>query len=347
TGTSKNDSLEGGIGNDTILGGAGDDSINGGGGNDSLDGGAGSDRLILNLSTQTSNLNLALSNNLTVAGVTAKNFEQFTITTGSGNDSITQPTIVNSAIYRSNDSFTTGAGNDTINAGLGSDTVNGGVGDDLLILDYSIDDVGKEMRLNTSSSNGESYGSAYRYQAATNTYLDYLSFSGINRLQVTGTSKNDSLEGGIGNDTILGGAGDDSINGGGGNDSLDGGAGNDILIGGLGNDTLIGGNGTDRFSFNNGNQGIDIIIDFLSNQGDKISVSASGFGGGLVAGGTITTDQFVIGTAAGDASDRFIYNSANGDLLFDIDGTGALAATQIAVLSSKPSLAYSDIVVIA
>ncbi|MBD2340809.1 hypothetical protein H6G64_27970, partial [Calothrix sp. FACHB-156] len=230
TGTSKNDSLEGGIGNDTILGGAGDDSINGGGGNDSLDGGAGNDRLILNLSTQTSNLNLSLSNNLTVAGVNAKNFEQFTITTGSGNDSITQPTIVNSAIYRSNDSFTTGAGNDTINAGLGSDTVNGGVGDDLLILDYSIDDVGKEMRLNTSSSNGESSGSAYRDQATTNTDLDYISFSGINRLQVTGTSKNDSLEGGIGNDTILGGAGDDSINGGGGNDSLDGGAGSDRLI---------------------------------------------------------------------------------------------------------------------
>ncbi|MBD2167309.1 hypothetical protein H6G04_23240 [Calothrix membranacea FACHB-236] len=347
TGTSKNDSLEGGIGNDTILGGAGDDSINGGGGNDSLDGGAGNDRLILNLSTQTSNLNLALSNNLTVAGVNAKNFEQFTITTGSGNDSIIQPSLVNGIAYRSNDSFNTGAGNDTINAGLGSDTVNGGVGDDLLILDYSIDDVGKAMRLNTSSSNAESSGSAYRDQATTNTDLDYISFSGINRLQVTGTSKNDSLEGGIGNDTILGGAGDDSINGGGGNDSLDGGAGNDILIGGLGNDTLIGGNGTDRFSFNNGNQGIDIIIDFLSNQGDKISVSASGFGGGLVAGGTITTDQFVIGTAAGDASDRFIYNSANGDLLFDIDGTGALAATQIAVLSSKPSLAYSDIVVIA
>ncbi|QIR40677.1 hypothetical protein HCG51_30950 [Tolypothrix sp. PCC 7910] len=347
TGTTKNDSLEGGAGNDTILGSAGDDSINGGGGNDSLDGGAGSDRLILNLSTQTSNLNLSLSNNLTVAGVTAKNFEHFTITTGSGNDSITQPSLVNGIAYRSNDSFTTGAGNDTINAGLGSDTVNGGVGDDLLILDYSIDDVGKEMRLNTNSSNGESYGSAYRDQVANNNDLDYISFSGINRLQVTGTTKNDSLEGGAGNDTILGGAGDDSINGGGGNDSLDGGAGNDILIGGLGNDTLIGGNGTDRFSFNNGNQGIDIIIDFLSNQSDKISVSASGFGGGLVAGGTITADQFVIGTAAGDASDRFIYNSVNGDLLFDIDGTGALAATQIAVLSSKPSLAYTDIVVIA
>ncbi|MEA5567878.1 RHS repeat-associated core domain-containing protein, partial [Anabaena sp. UHCC 0399] len=320
TGTSKNDTITTGAGNDIINGGDGDDTITTGGGNDIADGGAGKDRLIVDLSAQTTNLNLSLNSNVVIGGVTAKNFENFTITTGTGNDNINQPTLINGVVYRSDDTFKTGAGNDTINAGLGNDNVDGGVGDDLLILDYSIDDVGKELRFTTYTSNGESSGSAYRYQAANYNYLDYISFSNINRFQITGTSKNDTITTGTGND---------------------------ILVGGFGNDTLTGGIGADQFTINATNQGIDTITDFLSSQGDKIYVSASGFGGGLVAGTTITAAQFVLGTAAADASDRFIYNVTNGSLLFDIDGTGAIAATQIAVLSSKPSIAHTDIFAIA
>ncbi|MBD2355773.1 hypothetical protein H6G41_14280 [Tolypothrix sp. FACHB-123] len=339
-GGADNDNINGGLGNDSINGGDGNDYINGGGGTDIVDGGAGIDRLILDLSSQTSNQTIGiLGSNLTLGGVTATNFEEFTITTGSGNDTINQPTTVNSAIYRRNETFNTGAGNDTINLGLGTtDQADGGSGDDLLIVDYSVDDVGREMNFYAYENNGESSGVAQRYQAASSNFLDYISFYNINRFQVTGTSKNDIITTGAGNDTVNGGAGNDRINGG---------AGDDILVGGLGNDTLTGSSGADKFTVNAANQGIDVITDFLSSQGDKIYVSASGFGGGLVAGATITSEQFVLGTAAGDVSDRFIYNSTTGNLLFDIDGTGSLAATQIAVLSSKPALSYSDILVIA
>ncbi|AVQ71486.1 hypothetical protein B5D77_09365 [Microcystis sp. MC19] len=130
------------------------------------------------------------------------------------------------------------------------------------------------------------------------------------------------------------------------NDILSGTLDNDILIGGLGNDTLTGGAGGDRFTFNNRNEGIDTITDFLSSQGDKIALSAAGFGGGLAAGVAITSAQFVLGTTALNASNRFIYNTITGGLFFDGDGTGTLAAIQIVTLSSKPTISASDILVL-
>ncbi|MFN6185143.1 MAG: calx-beta domain protein, partial [Microcystis sp.] len=136
---------------------------------------------------------------------------------------------------------------------------------------------------------------------------------------------------------IIGSSNDDILTG-----TLD----NDILVGGLGNDTITGGAGGDNFTFNNRNEGIDTITDFLSSQGDKIAVSAAGFGGGLAAETAITAAQFVLGTTALNASNRLIYNTITGGLFFDGDGTGTLAAIQIATLSSKPTLTASDILVL-
>src|SRR4029077_20416033 len=64
--------------------------------------------------------------------------ENFTITTGSGNDHIAtgdgDDTISTGA---GNDNITAGGGNDTINPGDGVDFVNGGLGTDRLLVDYS------------------------------------------------------------------------------------------------------------------------------------------------------------------------------------------------------------------
>lgn len=82
------------------------------------------------------------------------------------------------------------------------------------------------------------------------------------------------------------------MNGGKGNDSLGGEEGIDVLVGGDGddylhggyaenyfeNDTLTGGTGADTFAFYSPFDGIDTITDFKFEQGDKIEVSASGFG---------------------------------------------------------------------
>jgi Ca2+-binding RTX toxin-like protein len=127
-------------------------------------------------------------------------------------------------------------------------------------------------------------------------------------------------------------------------DRLTGGSGNDTLIDGMGSDTVSGGSGMDSFSFSSPTDGIDIITDF-SVVDDTIVVSASGFGGGLVAGAAITADQFVLGSAAVDASDRFIYNSTTGALSFDVDGTGGTAQVQIAFLARGLTLTNNDILV--
>jgi Ca2+-binding RTX toxin-like protein len=218
--------------NSVIRAGAGNDSVDasrlGLGNVGSLDGGTGIDYLRLNLSNQTANLNLSNLLDINLPGVVrATNFERFDLTTGSGNDRILQPGIVNGAILRANDTFTTGAGNDTINAGLGvDDSVFAGAGLDHLIIDYSVGDTGTGMTFQGSSL----YGTASRnVSTVSNTILDEVEFTGVERFTVTGTSKADSL---------LGAAGNDVLNGGAGNDTLRGRDGGDTLTGGLGADTF-------------------------------------------------------------------------------------------------------------
>lgn len=80
---------------------------------------------------------------------------------------------------------------------------------------------------------------------------------------------------------------------------------------------------------------------------DTINVSAAGFGGGLTAGAAITTDQFTLGSVAGDSSDRFIYDASTGVLFFDVDGLGGKGQLQLATLLPLPALTNHDIFVVA
>jgi len=161
----------------------------------------------------------------------------------------------------------------------------------------------------------------------------------------TGSSLNDTLTGGNGNDVISGSFGNDSLNGALGNDVLHGNVGNDTLRGGALKDYLKGGTGNDSFVFNAPSDGVDSVADF-SVVDDTILVSASRFGGGLVAGGAISSTSFAIGTAATTSSQRFIYNQTTGSLSFDVDGSGASLQQQLANLTPHLALTNSDIVVI-
>ncbi|WP_017655649.1 S8 family serine peptidase [Fortiea contorta] len=162
---------------------------------------------------------------------------------------------------------------------------------------------------------------------------------------ITGNSAANVLSGGRGGDIIYGGAGDDTLLGGAGMDILRGDEGNDILVGGAGMDMLTGGLGADYFAFNSPNEGFDSITDF-NVVDDTIVVSASGFGGGLVAG-VLAANRFVIGSAATTTSQRFIYDRTFGSLYFDPDGTGAIAKIQFATLSTGLAMTNADILVAA
>ncbi len=258
TGTSKGDSIttvggndviDSGAGDDYIDSGAGNDTVNAGDGNDTVvanpgnivDAGSGNDELRLNLSSQTTALSIV---NYRTAGinlpgiVTARNFELFNLTTGGGDDSVTQLGVVDGIVIRGRDTITTGSGNDTINAGLGVfDFVDGGTGVDSLTINYALGDTGQGMVTNIYSA---SQISVFRYTSGTNnTFLDSIDIRNVERFNITGTSKGDSITTVGGNDVINSGAGDDYIDSGAGNDIINGGAGADNLTGGTGNDTYI------------------------------------------------------------------------------------------------------------
>ncbi|MEH2228974.1 MAG: hypothetical protein V7K71_04925 [Nostoc sp.] len=130
---------------------------------------------------------------------------------------------------------------------------------------------------------------------------------------ITGTPLNDVLNGTIGNDVI------NALNG---NDNLDGRDGNDILIGGLGRDILTGGAGADIFRYNSALEGGDIINDLKASQGDKIQVSASGFGSGLVVG-QLQRSQLTLGSAFTNPNQRFRVDTSSSILFFDKDGSSS------------------------
>jgi Ca2+-binding RTX toxin-like protein len=296
-GGADNDIIITGDGDDTIYGGTGGNEILAGAGNDivfdgtnsnrtfnnalnlasqnyfgtNIDGGKGIDTLSIDLSGKTAFRLSTTPQNITLIsldptvenpnqkltlrdGTAITNFEIFKdIYTGDGNDTLIQ-------LGRVNNTFYTSFGNDTVNAGLGIDYVDGGSDDlegedDLLIVDYSAGDIGTGMTTTTISSDGSQ---SYIRNTLDGKSLDRITFRNFERLNVTGTSKNDFIVGYYGNDILKGNAGNDTLIGGDGNDTLEGGDGNDILIGVNSSselsfppidqiDTLTGGAGADEF----------------------------------------------------------------------------------------------------
>ncbi|MBY5283043.1 transporter substrate-binding domain-containing protein, partial [Aphanizomenon flos-aquae CCAP 1446/1C] len=180
-----------------------------------------------------------------------------------GDDSLTGDTSDNTieGIY-GNDTLDGQAGNDFIQGGHGADSLTGGAGDDVLEGNFDNDII--------QGNNGKD-----------------IIRGGSGDDQISGGNDSDAITSGVGNDTIEGDGGNDLIQGDGGNDLIIGGAnndwllgndGNDILFGGTGDDLLNGGSGADVFYFSSDNEGFDTIFDFNPDQGDKIQVSASGFG---------------------------------------------------------------------
>lgn len=280
-----------------------------------------------------------------------------------------------------NDIVEAGAGNDTLDGGTGNDTLVGGIGDDT----YFIDSTSDRIIENSNEGIDSVFSSVSILLDSTSqpiAYVENLTLTGSSDLYVVGNNLdntiigndgnnyidgghgNDSLYGEEGDDTLLGysgndylnssngndyvnsGLGNDTLTGGAGNDRLESDGGNDTLIGGFANDTLVGGASADLFIFYSPWSGIDTITDFAGEQGDKLIVSASGFAGGLALG-TLSSEQFTIGSAAADASDRFIYDSSTGQLFFDADGIGAIEQVQFATLSPELNPIGSDIYVIA
>lgn len=133
-----------------------------------------------------------------------------------------------------------------------------------------------------------------------------------------------------------------------GEDTLRGGSGSDLLDGGLAADTLIGGAGEDSFRFSTalGDGNIDRIADF--DVADDLIILARDIFDGIGALGALAFGAFHSSSSgvAHDASDRIVYNSANGILSYDADGSGQGEALAFARLDTALGLTAEDFYIV-
>ena len=385
TGTASADTLTGTAGVDIMTGLAGADILTGAGGIDKMDGGQDGDIYIIAAATEHTAAEIADTGTsgtdevrftATTAGTLTlyagdTGLEKAVIGTGTASAAVTTGTTANnidaSALAygitlignaganvltggTSNDTLTGNGGVDTFNVSAGTDTITdlGNGGADILNVSAgatvnataSAAWTASATTVNHGTVNISTSGLAVDLSAVTATTTGNYGYHVTNTgaaATFTGSALDDWLTGGTGNDTLLGGNGADQ------------------LRGGAGNDTLTGGAGADFFIFDttpSATTNKDTITDFVSGT-DKLEFSKAIFTGlSSAALGGLTSDAFWSGssvTAAHDATDRFVYNTATGALYYDADGIGGTAAIQVALLgtSTHPTLVYSDIMLLA
>ena len=263
----------------------------------------------------------------------------------------------NDTIYGNcdNDMIYGGAGDDTISGGAGADTIYGGAGTDILSFEDSLVGVDAYIGDGTAVSDGEidrffdieglkgsSHDDVLSGSSAVETFYgssgsdemsgigngDWISYvDGSNGVSINldsgsvtkfGTSDSDTIHdfdhaiGTSHNDTIIGNSSSNTLMG------LDG---SDTLTGGFGSDHLYGGAGNDVFNYTTTtpSEGGDYIYDFVSGSDSFIFASSGGFNSSWTFG-TVNGYDGSTGTGAGA---QFIYDTSDGELYYDADGSGS------------------------
>jgi Ca2+-binding RTX toxin-like protein len=224
-----------------------------------------------------------------------------------------------------------GAGKDTFLPGAEDEVIDGGL--DYDVLDFR-GSAGLRVSLRDDSSTGRAEGDIY-----------------LNIEQILGSRG--------GADVLIGNEAINKLIGFGGDDIIFGHGGGDTLSGGLGADRLSGGYGDDIFNYSIAEEGGDVITGFRLSLGnnDSFRFSAAGFGGGLVAGAALPAAAFRTRTdnKAQDSNDRFIFNTVDRTLWFDVDGdpdnnpanaTSGAAAVLIADIQDGAVVSSGDILLI-
>ena len=301
-------------GNDTLNGFHGDDTINGGVGADLMIGGPGSDVIhVDDAGDRVSESRKWAGHDTVISSVDFRmgraHIEDLELTgtarLGAGNGLANRIT-----------------GNDVDNlldGGTNNDTLIGGLGDDTYLVRAPGDTVVEEF------SEGIDTVRAFR---------SYALEAHVERLFMQTVFTKD------GNPAIFNGIGNGLDN------TIVGTPFANTIVGREGRDTLKGQAGADAFVFDRalGANNVDRIIDFNTNEaneGDILKMKGSVFGG--MSAGALAAADFVAGTAALDASDRFIFDQASGQLWFDADGSGAGAQVLVATFEQNAQVTAADI----
>lgn len=310
-----NDVIRGGDGNDVLFGGAGDDTIFGDGGNDTLNGGPGSDLIYVDdAGDRVAESNRWAGHDTVISSVDFRmgkaHIEDLELTgtarLGAGNGLMNR--------------ITGNAQNNILDGGKNVDTLVGGEGNDVYHLrtpgDTAVELAGQGI------DTVKAFGSFALGANIENLFIQLMTSKVGTPVQ--GLS-------GIGNEL---------------DNTIVGNPYNNLIAGREGNDTLRGQAGADTFVFDRdpGAGNVDRIVDFSSAEGDRLRFAQSVFS--EVGKGTLDANSFVLGTAALDADDRFIYDQTSGVLLYDSDGSGVSDAVQVAVLLNSASLSADDFLIV-
>lgn len=317
------DILNGEEGADTLIGDNGKDRLDGGAGADTMEGGADDDIYIVDDSADTVVEALNAGTDLVETSVTHSLDDHVDNLTLTGSEAVNGTGNALGNVLTGN-----GAAN-VLDGGAGVDQMAGGAGNDV----YKVDDAGDTVSEAAGAGARDKVDSAVTFTLGAN----------VERLALTGTDATSGTGNGLSN-VIVGNGAANTLTGRGNNDVLKGGGGADQLFGGNGNDTLEGGAGADGFRFTNtpnGSTNRDAILDFTPSD-DTIFLDRSIFTG--IAGGTLAPGAFRAGTAAVDAGDRILYDSATGQIRYDPDGVGGAAAILFAKVDPGTALTNADFV---
>lgn len=309
------DELLGNAGTDYLYGGAGNDQLSSRSANDLLDGGAGNDTMIGGTGNDTyvvDNTGDVVTESAGEGTDTVESTISYTLVDNVERLTLTGSGAINGTGNTLANTLTGNTGKNTLDGKAGADTMRGGGGNDT----YRVDNAGDVV---TELANEGT--------DAVEAMISYTLTKNVERLTLMGSG-------------AMNGTGNLLAN------MLTGNAGNNLINGGLGNDTLIGGGGQDTFLFDSKLSGnIDTVADFDATN-DRIQLDQSIFTA-MTALGTLSAAAFFNGAAAHDTDDRIIYNSATGDLLYDRDGTGSVAAVQFAHLDGAPAIGNTNFKVVA
>ncbi|PIT71419.1 calcium-binding protein, partial [Limnohabitans sp. JirII-31] len=342
-GGSKDDVIDGGIGNDTLIGAKGNDLLLGGFGNDTYVFNQGDGADIINdydYSSTASNVDtLQLG-----AGLLASNAVLGRV--GSdlkmswGTDSVTVQGYFNNEFFRVEKvSFADGttwgiadiasklvqngtanadtivgltdyanringlAGNDYLYGGSKDDVIDGGAGNDYMTGyagndTYTVDSA-SDVVYEASNQGTDTVLSGVSYTLPTN--CENLTLTGLKAINGVGNSLNN------------------------------------VLVGNAAANTLTGGSGADQFVFGSvlSSANVDTITDFSRAEGDVIALSGSVFT--KLQGKTSLASYFRFSTQKAIGGDDYlVYNSATGQLAYDVTGTASSTAVVFATLINKP-----------
>jgi Ca2+-binding RTX toxin-like protein len=334
-GTEGDDVVRTGAGADLIEGGEGDDQLGGGGGNDRLDGGVGADAMAGGAGNDVywiDNLQDKVAE--AANGGNDQVLSSISYTLGRGVERLTLEGWGDlGATGNGLDNVLIGNGHDNLLDGrAGADRMSGGYGADTYVVDNAGDTV-LETHLDG-------------YEDTVRARIDYTLAANVENLLLIGSA----AIGGAGNrlfNLIIGNAAGNSLSGLGGGDRLLGKGGDDVLAGGDGSDHLVGGRGADRFVFDTALDRLDLdeIFDFRASD-DSIVLDRSVFRS-LAAGDALAEGAFHLGTAAGDANDRILYDQASGEIFYDPDGSGDRPAMLFAELADGTALTHADFILVA